>query len=74
MMAKLGIESQVRPNFSIDCEDDKCVVERGCDIVFVSNSHKCTMDLVWSHLKAEYNLGGAHYEVKRCRKGCILHD
>ena len=71
-MRQLGIMTSVTKNQSVICNQNKCWLETGCQLIFGGISKQDLQTRVWNTLRDHYGLTCAHLNVQGIYSGCIL--
>lgn len=71
LLIKLGINSSISENKSIQCLDGNCWLENGCQLFLPKISKKNLYENIWLQCKKDYNLNCAHLNIPQKFNGCI---
>ena len=72
-LKKLNIIAQVNHNKSIVKENNKLIIENGCNIKFIELQKNLTLKKTWEILKKNHCLNCAHLEIPGKFSGCIYN-
>lgn len=70
LMAENNIMCSSSANYSSICKNDKCWIEKGCNITF-SNIDLTKIKPTWNILKEKYDLTCAHLNIPGVGRSCI---
>ena len=71
LLQKNGVFGQVRPNQTIEKQDNHIVINTGCKIVFTDRKPQQVVDEVWPKLKQTFFLDCAYFKTDQGYSGCI---
>lgn len=72
-LKKIGVISQVNHNTSIVKENNKFIIENGCNIKFIEFPKHLSLKNTWKILKNNHKLTCAHLEIPGKYTGCIYN-
>ena len=71
LLQKNGIFSQVRPNQTIEKDQNRVTINTGCKILFTDRNPQSIVDKVWPKLKETFLLDCAYFKTDEGYSGCI---
>ena len=71
LLQKNGIFGQVRPNQTIEKDNNNIIINTGCKILFTDRKPQNVVDKVWPKLKETFLLDCAYFKTDEGYSGCI---
>ena len=71
LLQKNGVFGQVRPNQTIEKQDNHIVINTGCKILFTDRHPQSVVDKVWPKLKETFLLDCGYFKTDDGYSGCI---
>ena len=71
ILKEKGIIANVSSNQTIQKDEHRYAIHRGCRIMFTETKPEVVVNQIWPHLKEKFFLGCAYFKVKNSFSGCI---
>ena len=71
ILKQKGIIANVSSNQTIQKDEHRYAIHRGCRIMFTETKPEVVVNEIWPDLKDKFFLGCAYFKVKNSYSGCI---